>query len=115
MEPGQSGGLEAGREHFTHKSIVPSVEDHHLVKMKHVIVRIRRAIVYGEGGYREAAGRFIIQNMLTEGRGERVLWSPDGGGEKHVWSGSNPEGRVHGWYRQGDAPGSFRHIFMSWP
>ena len=114
MEPGQSRALEAGREHFTQKSIVPGIEDHRLVEMQHVIVRIGRAVVHGEGRYREAAGRIIIQNMLTERRGEHMMWSSEGGGEKHVWGGRNPEGRVHGWYRWGDAPGSFGHIFMSW-
>ena len=52
--------------------------------------------------------------MLTEGRGEHELWSSEGGGEKHVWGGSNPEGRVHGWYRWGNAPGALGLIFMSW-
>ena len=66
------------------------------------------------GGYREAAGRVIIQNMLTEGRGEHVLWSSESGGEKHVWGGSNPEGRVHGWYRWGDSLGSLGRIFIGW-
>ena len=82
--------------------------------MQHVIVRIGRAVVHGEGRYREAAGRVIIQNMLTEGKGKHVLWSSEGGGEKHVWGGSNPERRVHGWYCWGDAPGSLGRIFMSW-
>ena len=68
MEPGQSRALEAGREHFTQKSIVLGVEDHCLVEMQHVIVRIERAVVHGKGRYREAAGRVIIQNMLTEGK-----------------------------------------------
>ena len=113
MEPGQSQALEAGREHLTQKSIVPGVEDHCLVEMQHVILRIRRAVVHSEGRYREAAGRVIIKNMLTEGRGEHVLWSSEGGGEKHVWGGSNPEGRVHGWPRWGDAPRSLERIFMS--
>ena len=99
MEPRQSHALEADREHFTQKLIVPGVEDHRLVEMQHVIVRIGRVVVHGEGRYREAAGRVKIQNMLTEGRGEHVLWSSEGGGEKHVWGGSNPKGRVHGWYR----------------
>ena len=57
MEPGQSRALEAGQEHFTQKSIVPNVKDHRLVEMEQVIVRIGRAIVLGEGQYREAAGR----------------------------------------------------------
>ena len=43
-----------------------------------------------------------------------MLWSSEGGKEKHVWGGNNPEGRVHGWPRWGDAPGSLRHISMSW-
>ena len=30
--------------------------------------------------------------MLTEGKGEHVQWSSEGGGENHVWGGSNPEG-----------------------
>ena len=99
MEPGQSRALEAGWEHFTQKSIVPGVEDHRLVEMQHVIVRIGRAVVHGEGRYREVVGRVIIQNILTKGIGEHVLWSSEGEGEKHVWGSSNPEGRVHGWYR----------------
>ena len=92
----------------------PTLRTIALVEMQHVIVRIRRAVVHGEGRYREAAGRFVIQDMLTKGSGEHVLWSPDGEGEKHVWSGSNPEERVHGWYRWGDAPRLFGHIFTSW-
>ena len=72
MEPGQSRALKAGQEHFTQKSIVPGVEDHRFVEMQHVIIRIGRAVVQGEGRYREATGRVIIQNMLIEGRGEHV-------------------------------------------
>ena len=82
MKPGQSRALEAGREHFTQKSIVPDVEDHCLVEMKHVIVRVGRAVVHRERRYGEVAGRVIIHNMLTEGREEHVLWSSEGGGEK---------------------------------
>ena len=43
-----------------------------------------------------------------------MLWSLEGGGEKIVWGGINPEGRVHGWYRWGNTPGSLERIFMSW-
>ena len=114
MEPGQSRALEAGWENFTQKSIVPGVEDHRLVEMQHVIVRIRRSVVHGEGRYREATVRVIIQNMLTKGRGEHVLWSLEGGGKKHEWGGSNPEGRAHELYRWGDTLGSLERIFMSW-
>ena len=92
MEPGQSGALEAGREYFTQKLIVPGVEDHCLVEMQHVIVRIRRAVIHGEGRYREAAGRFVIQDMLTEGRGEHVLWPPDGRGENMCGAGATLKG-----------------------
>ena len=105
--------LEAGREHFTQKLIVPDVEDHCLVEMQHVIVRIGRVVVHREGQYRETTGRVIIQNMLTKRRGEHVLWSSKGGEEKHVWGGNNPEGRVHEWPRWGDAPGSLGRIFVS--
>ena len=56
MEPGQSRALEAGQEHFTQKSIVPGVKDHLFIEMQHVIVRIGRAIVHGEGRHREVAG-----------------------------------------------------------
>ena len=105
MKPGQSRALEAGWEHFTEKSIVLSVEDHRLVEMQHVIVQIGRSVLHGEGRYREVAGRIIIQNMSTERRGEHVLWYSEGGGEKHVWGGSNPERRVHGWYRWVTSPG----------
>ena len=99
MEPGQSRALEDGWEHFTQKSIVLGVEDNRLVEMEHVIVRIGRSVVHGEGRYREAVGRIIIQNMLTEGRGEHVLWSSEGGGEKNLWAGSHPE--EGGWYMDG--------------
>ena len=75
MEQSQSRVLKAGLEHFTQKSIVLGIEDHRLVEMQHVIVRIGRAVVHGEGWHREAAERIIIQNMLTKGRGEHVLWS----------------------------------------
>ena len=56
MELGQSRALEAGQEHFTQKSIVAGVEDHRLFEMQHVIVRIGRSVVHGEGRYREAEG-----------------------------------------------------------
>ena len=49
--------------------------------MQHVIIRIGRPVVHGEGWYGEAAGRIIIQDMLPEGSGEHVLWSPDDGGK----------------------------------
>ena len=125
MELGQSWALEAGREHSTQKSIFPDIEDHRLVEMQHGIVRIGRAVVHGQRRYREATGgggggggggkgAILVQNMLTEGRGEHVLWSSEGGGEKHVWGGSNPKGRVHGWYRWIEALGSLGRIFVSW-
>ena len=60
MESGQSRALEVGWEHFTQKSIVPCIEDHRLVEMQHVIVRIGRVVIHGKGRYIEAAGRIII-------------------------------------------------------
>ena len=82
--------------------------------MQHVIVRIGRPIVHGEGRYGESAGRIVIQDMLSEGSGEHALWSPDGGGKNHLPSGGDPEGRVYGWYWRGEAPSPVRHILMSW-
>ena len=40
-----------------------------------------------------------------------MRWSSEGGGEKHVWGGSNPKEGGGGGV---DAPGSFGGIFMSW-
>ena len=82
--------------------------------MQHVIVRIGRPVVHGEGWYGEAAGRIVIQDILFKGSGEHVLWSLDGGGKNHLRSGGDPKGRVYGWYWRGEAPSPVRHILMSW-
>ena len=60
MEPGQSWAFEAGREHFTQKSIIPGVEDHRLVEVQYVIVRIGGAVVHSEWLNKESTRRFII-------------------------------------------------------
>ena len=60
MEPGQSQAFEADREQFTQKSIVPGVEDHLLVEVQHVIIRIRRVVVHSEWQNNESARRFIV-------------------------------------------------------
>ena len=81
--------------------------------MQHVIIRIGRPVVHGEGWYGEAAGRIVNQDMLSEGSGEHVLGPPDGGGINNLRSGGDLEGRVHGWYWRGEAPSPVRHILMS--
>ena len=82
--------------------------------MQHVIVRIGRPVVHGEGWYGEATGRIVIQDMLSEGSGEHVLWSPDCGGKNHLRSGDDPKGRVYGLYWRGEDPSPVRNILMSW-
>ena len=79
MKPGYSRALEAGREHLTQESVVPGVENHCLVEMQHMIVWVGRTIVHGEGWHGESAGRIVIQDMLSKGSGEHILWSPDDG------------------------------------
>ena len=73
MEPSQSRGLEASRKHFTQKSIVPGVEDHRLVEMKHVIVRIGRVVVHGEGWYREAVEEGHNPKYVDRGEGRAYV------------------------------------------
>ena len=90
MKLGSSRALEAGWEHLTQESIVLGVEDHCLVEMQHVIVWIGRTVVHCEGWYGEAAGRIVVQDMLSKGSGEHVLWSPDGGEKNHLRSEGSP-------------------------
>ena len=55
----------------------------------------------GGGGGGGGGGRIVIQDMLSKGSGEHVLWSPDGGGDAH-WGGG------------GDAPRPVVYILVSW-
>ena len=52
--------------------------------------------------------------MLSKGSGDHVLWSLDGGGKNHLRSGGGPEGWVHRWYWQGEAPRMVVHKWVSW-
>ena len=79
-----------------------------------MIIWVGRTVVHGEGWYGEAAGSIVIQDMLSKGSGEHVLWSPDGGGKNHLRCGGSPERRVHGQYWWGEAPSPVRHILVSW-
>ena len=79
-------------EHFTQKSIVLRVEDHCLVEMQHVIVWIGRTVVHGEGRYGEAAGRIVVQDMLTKGV-ESMSCGPRTAEEKNMCgAGAAPKG-----------------------
>ena len=60
MELGQTRAFEASREHFTQKSFVPSVEDHRVVEVQHMIVRVGGAVVHSEWRNNEFARRFIV-------------------------------------------------------
>ena len=65
MEQGQSGSFQASREYLTHKSIVPGVKDHYLVKVQHMIIWIRGAVVHSKRRNDESARGLVIQNMLA--------------------------------------------------
>ena len=82
--------------------------------MQHVIVRIGRTVVHGEGWHGKAAGRIVVQDMLSKGSEEHVLWSLNGGAKNHLQCWGGPERWVHGWYWPGEAPSSVRHILVSW-
>ena len=78
--------------------------------MKHVIVWIGGTVVHGEGQYGEAAGRVVIEDMLSKGSGEHVLRSSDDGGEDYVRGGGALEWRIYGGYWWGNAPSPVGHI-----
>ena len=60
MESGQSRAFKAGREHFTQKSVVPSVEDHRLAEVQHMIIRVGGVVVHSKWRNNESARRFIV-------------------------------------------------------
>ena len=57
----------------------------------------------GGGGGGGGGVGIIVQDMLSKGSGEHVLWSPNGGGKNHLRCGGGPERRVYGWYWWGEA------------
>ena len=79
-----------------------------------MIVWIGRIVVHGKGWYEEATGRIVVQDMLSEGSGEQIMWPENGGGKNHIPCGGGLERWVHGWYWRGEAPSSVRHILVSW-
>ena len=60
MEPSQSRSFQAGRECLTQKSIVPDVKGHCLVKVQHMIVWIRRAVVHNKQRNEKFARGLVI-------------------------------------------------------
>ena len=91
MEPGQSWAFEAGWEHFTQNSVVPGVEDHCLVELQHMIVRVGGVIVHSKWRNNESTRRFIVKNMLAQRRGQHVVGSPDGGIKGCMRGGERPK------------------------
>ena len=67
--------LEAGQEHLTQESIVPSSENHRLVEVQHMIVWIGGAVIYSERRHNESTGRFVVQNMLAQRGGQHIIGS----------------------------------------
>ena len=68
----------------------------------------------GGGGGGGGGGGIVVQDMLSKGSVEHVLWSSDDGGKNHLRSRGGPEGRVHEWYWLGEAPRPVGHICVSW-
>ena len=64
MEPGQSGSLQAGREYLAQKTIILYAKNHRLVKVQHVVVWVRGAIIHGKRCYGKAVGWLLTQDML---------------------------------------------------
>ena len=58
--------------------------------------------------------RIVVQDMLSKGSGEHVLWPPDSGGSNHLWRGGGPVRQIHGWHWWGEAPRPVGHILGSW-
>ena len=56
--------FQAGRKYLAQKTIIPCAEDHRLVKVHHMVVRVRGAIIHGERWYGKAMGWLITQDML---------------------------------------------------
>ena len=65
MEPGQSGSFQASWEYLTQTSIVPDVKDHCRVKVQHMIIWIKGAVVHNKRWNDESARGIVIYNMLA--------------------------------------------------
>ena len=79
MEPCQSGSFQASQENLAHKSIVLSIKDHCLVKVQHMIIWIKGAVIHCKRRNDESARRLIVQNMLAQGKRKHVVRSLDRG------------------------------------
>ena len=66
MELGQSGALKASREYLTQESIIPGVKDHCLIKVQHMVIWIRRAVVHGKRRNNESARRLVISAQKVQ-------------------------------------------------
>ena len=50
----RGGSFQASQEHFSQKMVIPRAHNHRLVKVQHVVVRVRRAIIHGKRRYDKA-------------------------------------------------------------
>ena len=62
----------------------------------------------------EKTGRIVIQDMLSEGSGKHIQWSPHSGRSNHLRCGGDPVWQVHGWPWRGEALWPARHILGGW-
>ena len=91
MEPSQGGTFQASWEYFTQESIVSGVKDHCLVKVQHMIIWIRGAVVHSKRWNEKSARRLIVQNMLAQGGRQHVIRPPDKGIKCCMQGGRCPE------------------------
>ena len=65
MKPGHDGPLQASQEYFAQKTVIFRAQNHCLVEVQHVVIRVKGAIIHGKRRYDKAARRLITQDVLT--------------------------------------------------
>ena len=91
MEASQGGTFQASWEYFTQESIVSDVKDHCMIKVQHMIIRIRGAVVHSKRWNEKSVRRLIVQNMLAQGGRQHVIRPPDRGIKCCMQGGRSPK------------------------
>ena len=91
MESSQGGTFQASWEYITQESIIPSVKDHCLVKVQHMIIQIKEAVVHSKLWNDKSARRLIVQNMLAQEGRQHVIRPLDMGIKCCMQGGRCPE------------------------
>ena len=111
MEPSLGGTFQASREYFAQESIVPSVKDHCLVKVQHMIIWIRGVVVHNKRWNDESARRHIVQYMMAQGGRQHVIQPLDRRIKCCMQGGRCPERVLLRWKLGGHAPEPGRYVF----